>query len=127
MLKNFPFRYQKIIGIKVSEISKDFFFINDVVYFLDMLSFPWTISITDACIYTLQYGRKLNLLKPASISATVALTTNQCKTEETKPQSEESLRIDVNHDSGEIETFSLCVYVDISPIKMYFSEAQARF
>lgn len=80
------------------------------------------------CIYTLQYKRKLNVLKPASISATVALTINTTKHNSNdrnigleNPNLQKS-----SQDSFDIETLGLCIYVDISPIKMYFSEAQVR-
>lgn len=89
-----------------------------------MYSFPWIVSINNMSIYTLQYGKKLNVLKQVSMSSTVVLTTNSSEI------SEEKTNIKISHDSIlsdqsiEIESLGLCIHIDISPIKMYFSESQ---
>lgn len=96
----------------------------NVLHSAELYTFPWTLSITDICIYTLQYGKKFNLLKPTSISATVALSTNEPNSLDNQSNiSRESLQQQC-YTSINIETFGLCVYVDISPIEMFCSEAQ---
>ncbi|GLH10327.1 Vacuolar protein sorting-associated protein 13 [Gryllus bimaculatus] len=76
------------------------------VWMENKVSFPWSMSLADISIYTIQKGKKLYFLKPCTATATVGISTKN------QPQ------------QNTLTSLGLCVHVDGTPIILAVSEEQ---
>ncbi|KRT78503.1 hypothetical protein AMK59_7594, partial [Oryctes borbonicus] len=102
----------------------------------DKSNFPWSISISDLSCYSWQRGRKLDLLKPVSLNATVGLSTKQksdtgslsmhtaFSAEVISVPSNQSFYSTNSSLKECLTTLGICIHIDTTPTNIILSELQ---